>query len=505
MTPRPFLRWWSDEDGSTVFSLFWTLVLMALAGLAVDPVNAWRHKQFLKQTADVSAHAAVVALATGVDPVGIRSAARRAVYANLDADRVGEVLADPERDIELLSYDPATNTARSATGGPANAALVRLQHSKAQDNVIPFTFLRVASLFSDGDGLAGWEVTAEGVAAQVPTTRCKGADMLLAGGTLHLSANNSFAAGYCVHAQENVWMPQNNSFASGASVSMPNLTDCKNKCDDKSNPGAGQASNEMNLPVPKLGQLIDRLEDAFVFEARSPEKTAFFDGKSGLGSLLPLAEIGYPVTALTRGAVVHLSRDDFQLLPVIPSGLVYDVACDGRIASLGRATQGKGGGKNKPSLPNPANGSGSSVSLDSVNAGSLRDIALVTDCEIELGNKVDISGSLLVSTRSGLKASSQSRIGAPAGNCDPRDRTTVLVRGDIHIPGGFSGSNTSFLTAGSLHMSGAGNSGHHHGVSMMAQGDVHITAGHDFVACKTEPALQPQALMIRHVEPRLVR
>ncbi|MGX9856925.1 hypothetical protein ACR03S_15995 (plasmid) [Limimaricola variabilis] len=496
---------WVDEDGSTIFSLFWTLVLMVLAGVAIDPVNAWRSKQFLKQTADVSAHAAVVALATGSEPTEMQNAVRRTVAVNLDADRVGEVLADPGRDIELLIYDPRSNTASPSNGGPANAALVRLRRSKEQDNAVPFTFLRVMTLFSDSEGMPGWEMTVEGVAAWVPTTRCRGSDMLIAGGEFHLSANNTFAAGYCVHAQDNVWMPQNNTFAPGSSVSMPDLADCKDKCKDKSNPGATQASNEMNLPVPELNLLIDRLEDAFIFEAQSPEKAAFFHGKSGLGSLLPLAEIGYPVNRLTLGAVVHLSRDDFQLLPVIPAGLVYDVSCDGRIAPLGRATQGKGGGKNKPSLPNPVNGSGKTVSLDAVNAASLRDIALITDCGISLGNKVDIAGSLLVSTGAGLSASSQSQIGASSGNCAPQDRTTVLVRGDIHIPGSFSGSNTSFMTTGDLHMAGGGNGGTHHGVSMMAQGDVHVSAGHDFVACATESVLQPQALMIRHVEPVIVR
>lgn len=500
-----FALLWANEEGSTVFSLFWTLVLMVLAGVAVDPVNAWRHKQFLKQTADVSAHAAVVALAQNSSSNEIRDAAKRTVEANLDAARVGKVLADHDRDIEFLSYNPHANTASASTGGAANAVLVRLQRSKEQGNAVPFTFLRLATLFSKDESLPGWEMAVDGVAARVPTTRCRGADMLLAGGELHLSANNTFASGYCVHAQDRVWMPQNNTFALGSSVSMPDLADCRNKCNDKANPGSTQAANEMNLPVPGVDLLIDRLEDAFVFEAQSPEKTAFFTGKSGLGSLLPLAEIGYAVNTLTRGAVVHLSRDDFQLLPVIPAGLVYDVSCDGRIASLGRAIQGKGDGKNKPSLPNPVNGSGKNVSLDAVNAASLRDIALVTDCEISLGNKVDISGSLLVSTRSGLSASSQSQIGASPGNCDPGDRTTILVRGDIHIPGSFNGSNTSFLTAGNLHMAGGGGGGKHHGVSMMAQGDIHVSAGHDFVACATEPALQPQALMIRHVEPKIVR
>jgi hypothetical protein len=496
----------SDEDGSTVFSLFWTLILMVLAGVAIDPVNAWRHYQFLKQTADVSAHSAIVALADGADQTAIRDAVSRMVDANLDAEHAGSVLGDPDADIEFLSFDPRSNTAVAANGGPANAVRVRLQHSARQGNIVPFTFLRLVTMFSDEDGPQGWEMAVDGVAAWSPTARCRGADMIHSGGEIHLSANNSFASAYCVHAQGGVWMPQNNSFAPGSSVSMPDLTDCKNKCTDKANPGTSQAANEMNLPVPDLDLAIDRLEDAFAFEGRSPEKTAFFEGKSGLGTLLSLAEIGYPITALTRGAVVHLSRDDFQLLPIIPSGLVYDVSCDGRIASIARAMKGNNNGHNgNGTLSSVLGGGGRSLSLNSANAGSLRDIALITDCEIALGNKVDVAGSLLVSTASGLDASAQASVGAGIGSCNPKDRTTVLVRGDIHIPGGFSGSNVSFMTAGDLHMSGGGNGGTHYGVSMIAEGDIHVSAGHDFVACAIDPALQPQTLMIRHIEPSVIR
>ncbi len=484
---RTIRAFWTDETGTAPLYLFWFLVIMILSGLAVDPANAWRHRQFLKQTADVSAHAAAVAMSGGATTSEVRAAAANSVAINLDAEWVGNVLVDPMQDVQLLSFDPDTNTAQPANGGPANAISVRLRRDEAEGNAVALTFLRAASLFvPDEARLKDWDITVQSVTAWVPTMRCTDADMIQAGGDLDTSSNR-FGSGYCVHSQQSVWMPQSNIFDPGSSISMPNLTDCNGKCTDAANPGSGSAANEMNMPTPDVDGLIDRLKTAFVDELISPEKTEFFANKGVLGNVLPLQQIGYPVLGLLKGSVVRLAKQDFARLPIIPGGLVYHVACDGSIPKL--PGPGGGGGNNK------------SLKLDSVNAAPLRDVAIITDCAFSADSGVDISRTLLVSTSAGLNTTGQAKFGAAAGNCTPADRTLIVTRGNITIPGSFGGSNITFMTAGNFGMAGAGSNGRHHGVGIVASGDLHLSAGHEFVACNTDSALQPSALMIRHVEP----
>ncbi len=63
------LRFRDDTSGwSTPLSMTWVVVLLIIAGLAVDTTNAWRHRAMLQVAADAAAHAGALKLPVPGEP-----------------------------------------------------------------------------------------------------------------------------------------------------------------------------------------------------------------------------------------------------------------------------------------------------------------------------------------------------------------------------------------------------------------------------------------------------
>ncbi|MBU3258887.1 hypothetical protein KPG71_02545 [Roseovarius sp. PS-C2] len=475
-------RFHQDESGvGSVLSVFLIIMVLIIGGVAVDTSNVWRHHQLLQQTSDVAAHSGAVELAKGNTTADAHAAAVSSVGFNMPKYYYGELFEDQSKDVQLLHYDPVTN--KASTSGKVNAVAVTLRRSESTNNPVPTYLLRIADLMKPGPktSLSEWNVEARGVAAFVKTRRCSSSDGLYAKGEVNLTSSSFFGAGYCLHGQSAVWMPQNNTFESGSGVSMQDLNDCKNKCVDDANDGASEAAFEQNLIMEDLGEHIDKIEAAFRGTGDTSIRDEFFNGKSlGYADLPELDAVGINTGTLKAGDTVEIDKADFEALEAVPSGLTYDVSCNG---------------KNQPLKI-----SDGTANLDSV--------AIITDCAIDFASDATVQSSMLLSDKISNSASITATQGASVGvansMCDPDLQSTIMGKSDMDVPSDFAGSNVAFVVDGDIHLAAKSNSttSSHNGVSFHSSGEIKIAANHEFHPCANPPSgLMPALKVIRHVFP----
>ncbi|SFP16564.1 pilus assembly protein TadG-related protein [Tranquillimonas alkanivorans] len=464
------------EDGSTPFSLLWLALLILVAGIAVDVTNAYRNLQLMRDTADAASHAGVVAIANDATDAAVVEQVRATVERNMPAAVYGALFQDPVQDIRLANYDPATGALSDF--GERNAVTVSLHRTRALGNPVGTFLLRIAALVDPNTRLDAWEVRADSTTAFTDTQRCASHNYLYAAGEIDLTSSNAFGSRYCVHAQDEIWMSQQNSFGSDAGLSMPDLANCGTKCSDAANPGSEAAAHESNLLLDSVdSQIGTTLAD---FLSNGPLHAAFFADKPISGDLSVLGPAIDPATA-TPGQVVQLSRSEFEALPEVPGGLVYDVFC--------------GNGNKGLSISQPA-------------TGSFSDVAIITDCGLEFSGTTDITSSLFLSTKvssnASLTAKQGARIGSSTATCQPDAVSFVMAKGSMHAPADFFGSNVAVMLGGDVNLAATSSSTtlNHVGLSLIADGDMHIAASHTFTSCALPPGgLTPRLRVIRHVAP----
>ena len=484
LNPSLFVK--SEDGAGIVMGLFLFMTIAVLGGIAVDFTNVWRNQQVLQQTADVSSHAGVVAIANGADEAEIRTASVAAIQFNMATSQWGNVLEDAATDVTLLNYDPVTNTI--STTGNINAVRVTLQRSKAVNNPVN-TFLLKMTAFASGNviDLSSFDVGLSSVTALAETQECISSDIIYAKEAMQVTSSNTFGRGFCLHSQSEVWMPQQNTFLNDTGISMPNLANCGSKCSDASNPGSSDAAFQSNMLLEDLADLIDDTVTAFessVFD--SSLRTEFFETKSLDADLAALSDAGININQLQKGSVVSINETSFESLARIPEGLVYSVSCN-----------------------SSGNGGNSWLTIDSSNGGNnLRDVAIITSCGLDFGSTANISGSLLVSTRTSstatVSASSGAFVGTNTLTCSNSNKSYIMATGDLSVPADFAGSNVAFIIDGDVHLSASSSSStiNHVGASILSSGEVHISANHTFDSCSLPPSgLMPQLLVIRHVVP----
>jgi Flp pilus assembly pilin Flp len=481
MTNRPPLlgRFVRDEDGAgTIFALILLMVCMGLMGVAVDFTNAWRHREMLKSTADVAAHAGIIAMAKGGNIGTVRSAATHAIELNTPVEQYGDILHDELEDVLPLHYDAATGILTDI--GEINAIRVVVQRSADVANPVPTFFLKLA-------GIKSWDVAADSVAVVDATQMCNNNDGIFAKGGIELRANTSVGAGGCIYSQSGVWMPQKTTFDSGALVGMPDLVDCRGKCVDYANPGVEAAVFEANLLMPDLGNLIDATFAAFVdAKVTTDDETAFFADKPMGADLSPLDEIGINTTALRTGSLVALTPASWAKLRSVPAGLVYFVEC---------AAQGKE--------------ATNVLTLTDSGAGhAIEGVAILTTCAVQFDGTADVRSALIISTANGPKpaitAADGALIGDPTLGCSGADRSVIMAKGDLMAPSDFAGSNVALVVDGDITLAAnsAASEVESTGLSLFATGAVKVAAGHSFHACGLPPyALVPKISVIRFVMP----
>lgn len=471
--PRTFNQFIRDESAvGTVMALFWFIVCAGIVGLSVDAANAWRQKERLQLTADVASHAGILEVLAGASDADIRLAAHNSVISNMPNAGFGRVIDTDINDIILSDYSDDSNSL--AAPGTIDAVTVQLHRNNTVDNPVGTYLLQFV-------GFPGWEVTRYGTTVLTDYGDCPLYEGIWAHGQITLSSGNTIGPDYCVHSQDFVWLPQQNTFLPDSHLSMPSLLDCKDKCIDSANYGSYDARNELNLIMPTFDDIILQAYDNMIDPGTNAAKTSFWDGKSiDQSQLIPEwdnlfgtaepgpGETGYAAPAV--GTVVNLTVAEFEAMDLPPAGLTYNVRC------------------------NP-NGNGINTHLNmwpSSSGDPVRDIVVLTNCSIDFEANSDWRGSMVVSTReranATLTASSSARAGDPTQSCYQPDQTFIYARSDMQVAAEFASSNTVFMSGGNVQIaSGTSGTVTHNGMTLYADGNVNLTTQHNYNSCGYRP------------------
>ncbi|MES2815748.1 MAG: pilus assembly protein TadG-related protein [Pseudomonadota bacterium] len=485
----------SQEDGSiSAYALVALAVFCMFLGLAIDVTNVHRQKEFISVAADAAAHAGVVALAEKKLPLDIRTAALAAAETNAPAGLIGKTNLGAS-DVELVRFDPKT---RTIIAGEANAVKVTLHRDSSVGNPVSTSLLRFA-------GVKKFEFSVTSVAYYGKPGNCNSSDGIYAKGRVTLTSGNTIGGSYCVHSQEEVWMPQTNYFQEGAGLSMPNLADCGTKCFDAANPGVEDAKFEMNLNMMPVADHI-ALVRAAMLASTSDLKSQFFADKTLAADRKPLVDARImnngAAAKLVKGSVVSLTAAQYNDLMVLtkgnlPTGLVYNVDCRDR--GNGPATWISIGGSLDRKDP----------TLTTSTAETVRQVVLITDCGFDVGSNARIDATLAISTRvstsSVLKAASGAIVGDPLRNCDVSRKVYIMTMSGISVSSDFTASNVALIVNGDIHVAASSSSStvEHKGTSFHAEGEVQIPANHTFNGCLEDySGLIPGNKTIKFVIPK---
>lgn len=423
---RNFLS--AREDGAiTTLSIFLFIAMLIIGGLALDVMHRTTQITKLQGTADAVAHAAILARRTHSEQEAIAIAHELALM-NMPPRRYGEAIR--RQDIEFGRWDSVSMTFMPEPGA-REAARVTPRRERTRANEVRTMLLRFV-------GLDQWELARSAVfVAELDPCLSDG---FVARGPVSFNSNNHFAAGFCVHSNNHVWLRQNNTFEPGAQVSMPNLADLDVPGGNLSgNPGLAEAltTRQMDLGIlDRLHETIAELED--FGSARMPDY------------------IFSPIIVDLDASNIRAS--DFR------AGRIHRVSCGGSSGGNGngngngRGNRGQGGGSG-----------GNSTSLDIPNNTVLRNIVLVTDCAIRLGNGAAVEDSIIATTstdNSSIRGSSGARFGVDRG-CAEGPGTQVLTLGGMFFPANLTVHGAQLVARGTINFqANAGIGGR--GVSLVA-------------------------------------
>ena len=467
MTSPKLTSFTRDEaGGGTAFALFMFIIMAMILGLSVDATNAWRNRTLLTSVADIGAHAGVVKLATGGTDAEVRADVARFVERNLPPAAWGDLVIEDE-DVIIAGYDAETREI-DFDSTERNAVLVRVRRDAARGNPIGTYLLRFA-------GIMTFEAEAFAVAVFDELRVCGLSEGMFANGQITLTSQTDVGQGICVHSQDHVWLPQRNTFAEGSLVSMPDLDDCKNKCNGTANPGIAAIENNMQLPNFRQ-EVLDAYAEFQepLSEPAEGEKDRKWDTFAGITdvseSRLKLIEAGVLESgspALAVGEVVELTHAEFHSLEELPSGLTYQVTC-------------------------PTNGNGGGTQLVfSGTTGRMNNAAVITNCSLDFDDGSEVVGSTVITVRESssatITAGPNVTIGDPTRSCVEGDSTTIMSLGKMTVPAGFAMSNVIIVAGDDVNIASGTSSDYvSRGLAIYAEGEIHVAAQHSFQACNVD-------------------
>lgn len=232
--PQVRNRLFADERGSvTASNVIWTVICLAIGGLAIDGAHAWRVKSMLHAAAQAGAHAGAAAmtrndlvdaaLGTDSDPaeVAITQVERNLTHPSFQNSLVTE-------DVAFGTWDTETQTF-TESGSDPDAILVTVRRDRTSGNSLPTNFLRVI-------GFSHWDISVQAVARTLETKRAECVDPLLSLRTRADVENVDVFVGLCLHARADLevaehgaWLPDqvidivDSVFASAVLDQIPDL------------------------------------------------------------------------------------------------------------------------------------------------------------------------------------------------------------------------------------------------------------------------------------------
>jgi hypothetical protein len=420
--PARFAR--SEHGFFTAFSLYALIVMILLTGFALDLANHYSARAQLQVAADTAAHAAIVVrYRDGVDEG--KAAALAINAANMAPDRYGMVLTEDE--IEFGRWNFATRVFEPhATVHTAARATTRQTSGRA--NELRTFLLRFA-------GVGSFNVGATAVFARYQPACLR--EGFVAEGRVDMQSNNTFLNGFCIHSNDHVRINQNNFFEEGTIVSMPDLDklDVPNSGFEK-NEGLEAALREGRIDIRILGE-FDNI------------RTGLLDRDADYlpGYVNPADPVVYRNLTSNNNS---LTAADF------PPNRVHSMTC----------TSGNG----RITVPNNT---------------VIRDVVIVTNCPISLGQSVQLQDVVLftTSTRSdSVEGASGVNLGKP-DDCAPGGGVQILTMGGMRFPASMGIFGGQLLAQGSIEF--AARADGIQGASMISGGEIDGTSNSNMSLCGT--------------------
>ena len=501
-----------DEEGSaTVWSLFWTLIFLFLAGISIDASNAYRFKSALQMTADASSVGGILSyMSEGTyqnytGDVSPRSGIFRGTEAatllastNMGTTRNGTVV--PAGNVEFGrwdggSFDPA--------GSPIDAVRVRAVRTSSNSNQLPTLLLGKFGIISS------WDVGATSI-AEAYYARCFGGtdEGLMAGATLQIASNNEFRGDLCLHGEERVDINNNNEFSQNDDGDVPGISSgaggevCSGfgNCQTEGftnvvghNVGLTETMISLgSLVMPDVGGIMDGVMSAVnnpLIAAQESDPNNHYlppnmltedsldrePGEQAYLETIPVLDtttlpIGFPLPGEpgydeSSGVIrVTMTKTGFEAAVAnhnsrpLPSNVVYvvDAGCET--------------GNRRMDLDDPV---------------VLSDMVIVTRCRVQFSNNIRFEESTLISTYTGTNAAVHGSSGVVigGGNCaDGSMGSQIIARNaDIDFGAGLVVNNSNLITGADIDIAAQPNG--MQGAMLLASNDVRVTSNGEWMGC----------------------
>ncbi len=455
--PRQTKRFIRNEDGiATAWAIGWLILCFAIAGLSIDATNAWKVKQILQSTADVSAHAGGLELGTvGNSEIeaAVIVAANQYATENMNVARYGDVLVD--NDIQTGTWNRDTHVFAPLPAGsisPPNAVRVTTRQDGVNSSRVGTFFLR----------FIGFDAFSVSTSATVERflSQCE-RDGLMARGVVDMSTQQAFLGKYCVHGENGIGISQDNYFELGTTASMFNLDNCMpnpTHCDDEANEGIEAALRQNSMTfgkVDRIPQTIESYKDPYWLD--QPDY----------------------ITNMTVNTISDIRN--FDAATQLEENTVNVIDC-------GRAQGNQGVSLGAAATVNN-NGNGTD-SGDAVIPPDLvfNNIVIVgIDCDFVFDPTITYEDAIIATSATGRQTFSGAA-GITLGkddNCDPGGELALITAGDVHFAAKLDAYDLEMVVAGDVHLASHANSAEsiHEGTSVWAGGDIKVTTKHTFTGC----------------------
>jgi hypothetical protein len=372
----------SEEGGMTAGGLIFTMIFLAVGGLAVDVSNAISQRTQLQLTADAAAHTALYVrnYTLTATPDDAKAAALALGQENMPPSVFGQVLTTS--DIEFGIWDPSTRTF-TPDENSRTAVRVWTHRDAAGENEVSTYLLKFA-------GFDAFDVrTASVFETYVPPCLREG---FVAEDMVDIQSNNSYFDGFCIHSNDVVSLNSNNYFEAGTIVSMPDSS----RLDM---PASGAERNVGLTQALRYGAMQIRLINALREVPSSPYGT----GRQAMWNFIQLA---------TRdGQLAYLTGTPRQI--TIVNGRPRPAGTSDDSVEAGRDLLDRNG-----NLALRANAVNyvfcSSTSTQLQVRQALTDVLVITNCQISFGSGGALENGLIATLHTGassISGSSDTRIG----------------------------------------------------------------------------------------------
>jgi len=512
-----FGKFSADEFGvSTIWSIFWTIVFLLTAGIAIDTSNAYRFRSALQATADSTSLSAAMAYrdrpyyeaytgnydAATPEDRG-REVGKQIAKSIMGTTMNGTVVSDSL--IEYGNWDVSASPQFNTATLPVNAVKVIAKRTRDTNNQLETIFL---GLFG---GLQSFDVGAASV-TEFYQPECVSREGVMAGNFLNIASNNTYRGDLCLYGDKYVdmnngiffyddtvvqtmidgeicmgdfpgcneaYVIQQNSTLDGRikkiSTGMPNIPDMyQNYKEALENPDAALLDLTLKQYLPQaLVASYDAFDQPSALQTDllgQVRRNTTFDGSLLLDGK-DFESFMQDYVDANEGLIDPLTGLEITPQPLAEHTIYEAYDCPGN---------------KKITFPGPM---------------VLRNVVIMTDCEIVLSSGVEVYSSMIMTSAGDpswdvsmspltqnndyggspvVEGSSGVTIGT--GTCAaPEGGSVIVSAGDIKFPAGMEVNFSQILTKGDMSIAAQGDGTK--GTSLWAWGTVTMTSNGAFEGC----------------------